>query len=316
MLALCLPLRLAARATHPSKARIATPIVTSPLFAARSYATTPEGTESVAPKKRAKKGTESVAPKKPTKKAAVPLSKKAQKEAAAKAAYKLLSPEEKAEISTKAKQAKQKEKVKLLKAQALSPPTYRGINSWTIYVKENTAARANGGSAVSVIKQLAEEYKGLDSSQKEHYERLVTEHNAKSLREYQEWLNDHTPAQINAANVARHKLRRELAKSGHKYSPIKDQRLVKRPRGAYLTYHGARLASGEFSGQSIAQSANAIGHEYKALSASEKKKYEDMAAEDLERYRREHLEVYGVEPSSPATVVKASPDEPETDLSA
>ncbi|KAI5207522.1 hypothetical protein E4T39_01917 [Aureobasidium subglaciale] len=314
MLALRLPLRLAARATHPFHARIAIPIVPSSLSAARSYATTSGATESDAPKKRTKKA---AAPpsKKRTKKAAPPLSKKAQKAAAAKAAYKLLSQEEKAEISNKAKEVKQKEQVKLLKAQALSPPNYTPVNAWITYIQENAAARNNGTRITAIIKELSEEYKAIDSRQKEHYNHLATEHNAKSLREFQEWLNNHTPAQIAEANAARKKLRHKLSSSGRKYSPIKDHRLVKRPRGVYLTYHSERMASGDFRGIGVPQSAKDIGAEYNALSASEKKKYEQMAAEDMERYKREHLEVYGVEASSPATVVKASLDEPETDLS-
>ncbi|KAK6006466.1 hypothetical protein QM012_006876 [Aureobasidium pullulans] len=273
MLVLRLPLRLAARAA-PSPARVATPIVASSISATRSYSAKADGTTT--PKK---------------KKAA--LSKKAQKEADAKAAYKLLSPEEKAQISAKAKEAKKKEDVKLLKAQALTPPKYRQLNAWSVYVKENS--KSNSGPVSENIKTLAQEFKNLSSSEKEHINHLVTEYNAKSLREFQEWLNGHTPAQILEANVARARLRRLVADSGSKYALIKDPRLIKKPTSSYLHYHTERLASGDFRGIGAQVSAKDIAKEFKALSASEKKKYEDLAAKDIERYHREHLEVYGFE---------------------
>lgn len=266
MLALRLPLRLAARAS-PSHARLATPIVASSLAATRAYRT--KADDSTTTKKAAtpKKAT----PAKRTKKAATPISKKAQKEAAAKAAYKLLTPEEKAEISANAKEAKKKEEIKLLKAQALSPPSYRQLNIWSVYVKEKSTAKTDIGRVSEYIKVLAQEFKNIDSREREHYNHLVNEHNAKSLREFQEWLNAHTPAQIKQANAARRRLRRQLAVKKSQYAAIKDDRIVKQPSSAYFQYHKERILSGDFRGVNTTASSKDIAAEYKALSASEKK---------------------------------------------
>lgn len=316
MLALRLPLRLAARA-GPSHARLASPIVASSLSATREYRTKADG--STEPKKSTKKT---------TKKSATPISKAAQKKADAKAAYQLLTPEEKAEISAKAKVAKKKEDIKLLKAQALTPPRYRPVNPWALYIKENTAGKSGNGPATGHTKALAQDFKNLSSREREHLNHLVTEHNAKSLREFQEWLNTHTPAQIKDANHARTRLRKLVAepKKTHQFAPIKDARLLKRPTSTYIQYHMERLASGDFRNVSTTQAAKDISTEFKALSASEKKvslefphvcfnrltdhitsqKYEDLAAKSLEKYLKDHVELYGYEsPWATKTTKKA-----------
>jgi hypothetical protein len=244
-----------------------------------------------------------------------------------------LSPEEKAEISAKAKEAKKKEEIKLLKAQALAPPRYRQINIWAIYVRENLTAQTNNGPVTSQIKALAQNFKNITSREREHYNHLVNEHNAKSLREFQEWLNAHTPAQIKEANAVRARLRKNLADKKSQYLPIKDDRLVKRPSSSYLLYHSERITSGDFRGVSTPAASKDISVEFKALSASEKKvrlhvpacppysitdyhsqKYEDLAAKDFERYVREHLEVYGFEKPASTKVVKTTLAEADADV--
>lgn len=266
MLALRLPLRLAARAA-PSHARLASPILASSLSATREYRTKADGSADA--KKTTKKTTNKTA-----KKSAAPISKAAQKKADAKAAYKLLTPEEKAEVSAKAKEAKKKEDIKLLKAQALTPPKYRPVNPWSVYVKENIAGKSGNGPSSGHMKTLAQDFKNISSREREHLNHLVTEHNAKSLREFQEWLNAHTPAQIKDANQARARLRKlvpEGPKKTLQFAPIKDARLLKRPSGTYLQYHMERLESGDFRNVSFTDVSKDIATEFKALSASEKK---------------------------------------------
>lgn len=304
MLALRLPLRLAVRAA-PSHARLASPIVASSLSAAREYRTKTDGSADT-----------NKATKKTAKKSPDPISKAAQKKADAKAAYKLLSPEEKDEISAKAKEAKKKEEIKLLKAQALTPPKYRASNPWAAYIKEKTAGQSRNGPASEYMKTLAQDFKTISSRDREHLNHLVTEQNAKSLREFQEWLSTHTPAQIKDANVARARLRKLVdPKKAYQFAPIKDARLLKKPAGTYLQYHMERLDSGDFRGVSVANASRDISTEFKALSASEKKvslefpspcfnrrtdhitsqKYEDLAAKSLEKYLKDHVELYGYE---------------------
>ncbi|KAG9943002.1 hypothetical protein KCU85_g8966, partial [Aureobasidium melanogenum] len=286
MLVLRLPLRLAARPAL-SHAHVATPIVASSISATRSYAAKADGTTTT-----------------PKKKKAAPVSKQAQKEAAAKAAYKLLSPEEKAVIDAKRGEEKKKEEVKLLKTKILTPPKYRQLNPWSVYVKEN--AKSVAGPVSEIAKVLAQQFKSISSIEKENLDHSVNELNAKSLREFQEWLSNHTPAQIYEANVARARLRKLLASTSSKYALIKDDRLVKRPISSYLQYHNERLASGDFRGIPAPDASKTVATEFKAMSATEKQKYVDLAAKDVERYHREHLEVYGFEvPVSPRSAKAA-----------
>ncbi|KAG9545918.1 hypothetical protein KCU71_g17180, partial [Aureobasidium melanogenum] len=293
MLVLRLPLRLAARPT-PSHARVATPIVASSISATRSYRAKADGSTTT-PKKKAD-----------------PVSKQAQKEAAAKAAYKLLSPEEKAQISARRGEEKKKEEVKLLKTRSLTPPKYRQLNPWSIYVKENSKSVA--GPVSESAKVLAQQFKNMSSIEKEHLNHQVNEHNAKSLREFQEWLSSHTPAQIYEANVARARLRKLTFDTSSKYAPIKDDRLVKRPISSFLQYHNERLNSGDFRGIPAPIASKDIATEFKALTASEKKKYEDLAAKDVERYHRQHLEVYGFEVPVSTRSAKATLEEAEAGI--
>lgn len=99
---------------------------------------------------------------------------------------------------------------------------------------------------------------------------LAREDDVNKKRNFQEWLQSHTPTQIYHANLARKKLRFRLSNSS-KYRDIVDDRLVKRPQTPYIIFHGERLASGAYSGMSMGQAAKEIAAEFKALSESEKK---------------------------------------------
>jgi hypothetical protein len=87
-------------------------------------------------------------------------------------------------------------------------------------------------------------------------------------------VESHTVEQIRLANNARTQLRRQLkdqVKGTTKYSPIKDERLVKRPASQYIQFSINRQASGDFKNISIAERAKLISQEWKALNAGEKK---------------------------------------------
>lgn len=154
--------------------------------------------------------------------------------------------------------------------------------------------------------------------QAQHYERLARETNARTKREYDEWLESYTPSQIRDANLARKKLRAMVA-NGSRWRSIKDERLVKTPSSPFVFYYAERHNSGDFRGTPVLQSSKEAGAEYKALPDSEKQvcpphlkqrnidtdllqKYKDMAAKDSERYRRELMEVYGTESASEKAV--------------
>lgn len=60
-------------------------------------------------------------------------------------------------------------------------------------------------------------------------------------------------------------------KKVQKFPAIKDDRLVKQPRSAYVQFTVDRFASGDFAHMTVPESAKLIGREWKALNASEKK---------------------------------------------
>lgn len=78
------------------------------------------------------------------------------------------------------------------------------------------------------------------------------------------------------ANNARTQLRSKLKGTTTRRTPLHtsklvDDRQVKRPRSAYISFTGERRASGDFKNIGITESAKLIAEEWKALSAGEKK---------------------------------------------
>ena len=86
-------------------------------------------------------------------------------------------------------------------------------------------------------------------------------------------MESHTPEQIHGANNARSQLRRrKLAKPrSSTWSPIQDDRAVKRPASAYIQFTINRHASGDFKNIPLAERARLMAQEWKALAESEKK---------------------------------------------
>ena len=102
----------------------------------------------------------------------------------------------------------------------------------------------------------------------QRYGRVATQNKAASEAEYQKWIRSHTPSEIDAANKARAQLRRQTA---GRWSKLRDERLVKGPKTAYILFHSQRFRSGDFRGTSASESSKLLGNEWKGLSASEKK---------------------------------------------
>jgi len=113
--------------------------------------------------------------------------------------------------------------------------------------------------------------------------------------------------QIHLANLARQNLRRrhkaakEAGKKVARRFPkdtesIKDERQPKRPVSGLNLFLRERNATGDMKGISIPESMKLISAEWKALSASEKKKYEDLAAADKQRYINDYQTAFGRKP--------------------
>lgn len=141
-----------------------------------------------------------------------------------------------------------------------------------------------------------------------------------SKRQYNEWVQQHTPEQIRTANAARYKLRLlENKKPGRisKFRAIEDDRQVPLPIASpYTLYSMERYESGDYKNIAFKDVGKLIGQEWKSLGESEKQvsldrqvlqqqspnasqqKFEDQAHRRREQYVKDYREVYGHRPTS------------------
>ncbi|KIV98910.1 uncharacterized protein PV09_09354 [Verruconis gallopava] len=230
------------------------------------------------------------------------------KKAAPKKKAKKPAPRKRKVLSEKAKAAAEKKKALLafkeLKAAALVEPKGKPDSAWTVYVSEKLQGKT--GNVREGIKAVAAEFKNLSASEREHYNHVANQNKEANQKAYSTWVNSHTPLQIMSANAARQSLKRKIAQNkapkvaARFLSPIKDDRQVKRPQSAFFKFNLARRESGDFQGIALGDAAKLITKEWKELSSSEKKKYEDLYLADKERYLREYERTYGKPPPSVA----------------
>ncbi|KAF2686516.1 hypothetical protein K458DRAFT_402133 [Lentithecium fluviatile CBS 122367] len=234
----------------------------------RTYATTARATK---PTTRVKKDVRKAAAKKPVKRTAI---KKLEKKPVKKTAAKKAKPRK--------KKAAAKPKPKPKKKKVVSP---EAKNKATIKELKETALKA----PVAVPA----------SSAWNHYNHLANEKTAVKEAELRAWIHGHTPEQIRLANIARLNLKRRIA-TGEKFQiaskdlrRLQDDRQVKRPVTGYLRFSVERRSSGDFKNITNAESFKLIANEWKVLSASEKKKYDDEFEAAKAGYTREKQSTYG-----------------------
>lgn len=113
-----------------------------------------------------------------------------------------------------------------------------------------------------------------DSVHRQHYNHLAHTNTEAQRAELKRWVESHSAEEIAIANTARASLRRQEDRQKgcpSKFSPIHDERAVKRGLNPFLQFSINRNASGDFKNISITERAKLIGQEWKALSAEEKK---------------------------------------------
>jgi hypothetical protein len=106
----------------------------------------------------------------------------------------------------------------------------------------------------------------------QHYNHLANQNKAANETEYKRWVELHSPEQIRQAQAARRRLKQLVVrkKGSNAFSPIHDERQVKRPATAFSQYLSDRYASGDFKSIGFGESAKLITSEFKALSQGEK----------------------------------------------
>ncbi|ERF74621.1 hypothetical protein EPUS_00751 [Endocarpon pusillum Z07020] len=203
-------------------------------------------------------------------------------------------------LTDKQKAAKEKKdagkkKKDLRKIALLDPP--KRLPS-TAFIVLSTETSSKGMSLSQHSKEVSAQYKNLSPEEMERLNHVANENKAKNEAAFKKWLGEHSPVEIKAANAARSQLKRQAKKEGSKkiYPHIQDERIVKQARTSYTYFLKERFASGDMKNMKIGEVGALIGREWRALSAEEKKPYEDRAARDKARYIEEYTTVYGTAP--------------------
>lgn len=95
------------------------------------------------------------------------------------------------------------------------------------------------------------------------------------------WVLSKTPSQIITINAARRSLTRLRGKH---ISLIEDERIPKRPIGAYMLYSEEQRTTGNWAGLSAKDIVSKVGEGWRALSESEKKVYGDAYLKSKAEY--------------------------------
>lgn len=99
------------------------------------------------------------------------------------------------------------------------------------------------------------------------------------------WIESHSVAEIQAANLARRRLKRSFNITAF---PLKlvDERVPKRPASnAYAYFIKAKRS--EIHDPDTIKLSKVLSQEWHALSAPEKKPYQDLATAEFDKFRRE-----------------------------
>ncbi|KAH6678359.1 hypothetical protein B0J14DRAFT_320626 [Halenospora varia] len=213
---------------------------------------------------------------------------KAKKSVKKKAAAKKPAPKKKV-VKQLTEEQKKKAVIRELKKTALKPPKGLGSTPWIVFCGDSLSA----DKAVSLknsMSEIAAKYQSLSPAELEALNHRANENKRANDAALQKWLSGYTPIEIKTANNARNQLSKLL---NRKYSQLTDERLVRAPTNAYVYFVKDRLASGDLKGISAQESLKLIGAEWKQVSASDKKVYQDRAAADSQRYYQEYKTVYG-----------------------
>ncbi|KAK8048796.1 hypothetical protein PG994_010526 [Apiospora phragmitis] len=206
-------------------------------------------------------------------------------------------PKKKKELTEKQKLKQEKAKISLekakLKQKALfTEPKMLPAHPWALYVTRKSAGITSAGPITTRMAAIADEFKALSQSEKEELQRACEENKLKNAAAYKAWVERHTPEQIVEAQNARNLLRRKFdypkTNSSRK---IRDDRQPKSARTSWICYFRARHGSGEFNNLSSTEGLKKIAQEWKSLSTVERQPYDDLAAADLTRYKRQVEEV-------------------------
>lgn len=222
-----------------------------------------------------------------TKKKPAPKKKKvaAKKKAAPK---KKPAPTDEQKLALKIRELKQ---IALLEGQPDLLPT----GAWHLFASHRLAGQKRSSQQGDDLRTAAEEYRTLSAAERAKLELESDQNKAANLETYRSWVETKSPQEIRVANTARRVLKRldTLRIADKKLAPIKDHRIPSRPLTAYNLYARSRYESGDLTGMSLRDATLKVAAEFKALSDSERKPFEDAYKATQLEHQEQMIKVLG-----------------------
>ncbi|KAH8754650.1 hypothetical protein F5883DRAFT_431241 [Diaporthe sp. PMI_573] len=155
---------------------------------------------------------------------------------------------------------------------------------WMVYMSAALKGKPTSGLAEVRVRmsELSIEFKTLSPAELERLEETVTQNKAANAANWKTWIEIHSIKEIQEANRARRRLKREF---DVRVFPLRlvDERLPKRPANNAYAYFVKAKRTGVHDGLWSKETTEG----WRALSAAEKKPYEDLAAAERARFAKE-----------------------------
>ncbi|KKY32928.1 putative hmg box protein [Diaporthe ampelina] len=158
---------------------------------------------------------------------------------------------------------------------------------WVVFMSAALKGKPSSGlnDTRQRIPAIAAEFKSLSPAELEPLEETAAQNKAINAGNFKTWVESHSIAEIQEANIARRRLKRDFNIIPY---PIKlvDQRLPKRPASnAYAYFVKAKSSASPHAGGSGL--TKELSQDWHALSAAEKRPYQDLAAAEFAKFQKE-----------------------------
>ncbi|KAG5943538.1 hypothetical protein E4U53_007028 [Claviceps sorghi] len=184
---------------------------------------------------------------------------------------KQLTPEEKEKA-----ELKEIKKLALLKG-----PVMRPESAWNVFVAENV--KPGPAPLGDKMKETSENFSKLSAAEKERLESVAVRNQAINKQSRQDWIHGFPPEAIYAANLARRRLSRKLKKN--RTVLVHDDRQPRRGKSPYCLFVKARFAQVNSDSATNQDAFRTMAQQWKSLSESEKQRFRDESAKDVEAAR-------------------------------
>lgn len=155
-------------------------------------------------------------------------------------------------------------------------------SSWILFISENRGSSLGTGGITQQTAAIAEKFRQLSQSELDDLTARASANREKNLENYKAWVETHEPARILIANKSR---RRLAFLTGKPEKPISDERLPARPRGSYAVFISENHS--RFANSGNVEVFKLLAEEWKQVSAADKARYEEKAAEESVKYKAE-----------------------------